>query len=326
MSNLIPKENINLTKAGATNDALVAAFLSGRCEKTILAYRADLKDLQNFIGAATLSETAAQVLRQNAGDANALVLAYKGQLLARNLKAATINRRLASLRSLVKLARTFGLVNWTLEVSNAKSTTYRDTRGPGRTGFQKILDGISSSNPKKAARDSAILRLLHDLGLRRGEVIALDLADVDLNNSAIAIISKGYTDKTILTLPNVTQITLEIWIGMRGSSPGPLFTNFDRTGKGCGRLVGSSIYRLVRRLGDAAGIKTRPHGIRHTAITEAIKAAQTNGVGLEEVRDFSRHADVRTLMIYRDRERNVQGKLAELVAALHPIQNAKSGE
>ena len=37
--------------------------------------------------------------------------------------------------------------------------------------------------------------------------------------------------------------------------------------------------------------------------------------GHEEVLDFSRHADVKTLMIYRDRERNVQGQLAALVAA-----------
>jgi len=58
----------------------------------------------------------------------------------------------------------------------------------------------------------------------------------------------------------------------------------------------------------------RPHGLRHLAITEAYKAAQANGMDLEEVLDFSRHKDVKTLMIYRDRDRNVQGQLAALVA------------
>jgi len=33
------------------------------------------------------------------------------------------------------------------------------------------------------------------------------------------------------------------------------------------------------------------------------------------VTQYSRHRDVRTLMIYRDRERNVQGRLARLVSA-----------
>jgi integrase/recombinase XerC len=74
------------------------------------------------------------------------------------------------------------------------------------------------------------------------------------------------------------------------------------------------VYRLVRDLGGEAGIHARPHGLRHTAITEACKAAQASGIALEEVLDFSRHRDVKVLMIYRDRERNVQGRLAALVA------------
>ena len=60
----------------------------------------------------------------------------------------------------------------------------------------------------------------------------------------------------------------------------------------------------VRRLGEQVGLKVRPHGLRHTAITEACKLAQAKGMGLEEVLDFSRR-----------RERNVQGQLATLVAA-----------
>ncbi len=38
-------------------------------------------------------------------------------------------------------------------------------------------------------------------------------------------------------------------------------------------------------------------------------------MGLEEVLDFSRHRDVKVLMVYRDRERDVQGQLAALVAS-----------
>ena len=62
-------------------------------------------------------------------------------------------------------------------------------------------------------------------------------------------------------------------------------------------------------------LTVRPHGLRHTASTEACKLAQAKGMGLEEVLDFSRHRDVKVLMVYRDRERDVQGQLAALVAA-----------
>ena len=91
------------------------------------------------------------------------------------------------------------------------------------------------------------------------------------------------------------------WLAARGTEAGPLFTNFDRAGKGR-RLTGVSLYRIVRGLGEQHGVKVRPHGLRHTAITEACKAAQANGFGLEEVLDFSRHSrkSIAVLMIYRD--------------------------
>ena len=128
------------------------------------------------------------------------------------------------------------------------------------------------------------------------------------------VLGKGRTQKERLTLPGPTQDALKAWLHVRGTDSGPLFVNSNRTGKR-GRLSGTSIYRMVRGLGRRAGITVRPHGLRHTAITEACKKAQQNGMGLEEVLDFSRHRDVKTLMVYRDRERNVQGQLAAMVAA-----------
>jgi integrase/recombinase XerC len=221
-----------------------------------------------------------------------LALAWRTSLQERRLQAATINRRLAALRSLVQLTRTLGIVPWTLEVQNVRAESCRDTRGPGRRG----------------------VRLLYDLGLRRSEVVALDVNDLDLDAGTLAVLGKGRTQKFKLTLPEPTRAALQGWLEARGTEPGPLFTNFDRARKGC-RLTGRSLYRIVRRLGERVGLKVRPHGLRHTAITEACKVAQANGMGLKEVLDVSRHSDVKVLMVYRDRERDVQGQLATLVAA-----------
>jgi len=102
------------------------------------------------------------------------------------------------------------------------------------------------------------------------------------------------------------------WIEIQGTDDGAMFTNFDHAQKG-ERLTGTSIYRMVRKLGEDIGIMTRPHGIRHTAITEAVKKAKENGIGLEEVLDYSDHKEIKTLLVYRDRERNVQGKLSNLI-------------
>jgi integrase/recombinase XerC len=243
-----------------------------------------------------------------------VALAWKASLQERRLQAATINRRLAALRSLVQLARTLGIVPWALEVQNVRAESYRDTRGPGLSGVRLLLNEVESRRDKKALRDRAALRLLYDLGLRRSEVVALDVDDLDLDAGTVAVLGKGRTQKTKLTLPGPTKEAIRQWLEARGTEMGPLFTNLDRAGKGC-RLTGTSLYRLVRRLGEKVGLRVRPHGLRHTAITEACKLAQAKGLGLEEVLDFSRHRDVKVLMVYRDRERDVQGQLATLVAA-----------
>ena len=73
-------------------------------------------------------------------------------------------------------------------------------------------------------------------------------------------------------------------------------------------------YRIIRDLGAAAGVHVRPHGIRHTAITQAIDAAAKQGLSIDVVRQFSRHRNISTLLIYRDELENKQAAIAELVS------------
>lgn len=291
---------------------LLAAWLDGRSERTRLAYSQDLGSFRAFVGAASLDAAAAHLLGHGQGAANETALAYRAHLRGRGLSAATINRHLASLRSLVQLARTLGMAGFTLEVPNLRAEAYRDTRGPGRGTFRSMVAELAGRADPKAVRDLALLRLLYDLGLRRAEAVGLDLEHLDLAGSRMSVLRKGKTDRVWLTLPAPTVAAVRAWLAVRGEAPGALFLGF-RGGKGK-RLAGSGLYRTVRGLGQAVGAKVRPHGLRHTAITEAVKAAQAHGMSLEEVLDFSGHADVKTLMIYRDRERNVQGRLAALVA------------
>lgn len=313
---IVARPGAGLTRGGLDHAAaarLVDAFLGGRNARTLRAYRQDLEDFRAFVAAVDLDDATNQLMGQGQGAANACALGYKASLRDRELSPATINRRLAALRSLVKLARTLGLVGWTLEIGNAKARAYRDTRGPGRAGFLAMLATLDGRHDAKGHRDRAILRLLFDLGLRRAEVVGLDVSDVEAGT--VSVLGKGREDRETLSLPDATAGALGAWLAVHPSGDGPLFTSFDRANKGQGRLTGAAVYYLVRRCGERAGLgNVRPHGLRHAGITEAVRLAQAHGFGLEEVLDFSRHADVKTLMIYRDRERNVQGRLAELVA------------
>jgi integrase/recombinase XerC len=235
-------------------------------------------------------------------------LHYRNHLHERGMAAATINRRLAALRSMVALAQTIGMATFELKIPGVKAQSYRDTRGPGDDGFHRMLDTLTGRGDQKAIRDHAILRLLHDLALRRGEVVSLDLAHV--RGAFVDVLGKGRGTRQPLEMPKVTLDAVAQWVAMRGGEAGPLFTNLDRARKG-GRLTGTSVYRIVKGIGEDAGLDVWPHGLRHLAITTALEVKSGN---VRAVRDFSRHADVRTVMLYDDNRTSQQGEIAALVA------------
>ena len=301
-SNIIARE---ATTAQDKITSLINAFLSGRNALTIKAYKQDLEAFALFLNAGAVIDASRRLLSVSAGDANALVLGYRSKMIEARLSPATVNRRLAALRALVKLARTLGIVSWSLEIENIKNDSYRDLRGPGQLALRQVISRLSQRQDPKSKRDLAILRLLHDLGLRRGEVVSLDLEHVDLASGTIAVLGKGKTARISLTLPEETKTALTNWLEVRGLAPGALFINFDRAKKGL-RLTGTSLYRLTKSLGLG-----RPHGIRHSSITEALGLMNGN---IRAVSKFSRHADTRTIQLYDDCREDLAGQVARVVA------------
>ena len=162
-----------------------------------------------------------------------MVYRYRCHLLERGMSTATINNRLSAIRSLVRLARTVGLVNWHIEVGNLKSEDYRDMAGPGLGGVRRLLERAGAHKSRAhATRDVAMIRLLFDLGLRRASVTSLDVEHVDLAAGKILVLLKGRTQRSWLSLPAPTREALRAWLYYRGEQPGPLFVNFDRAGEG----------------------------------------------------------------------------------------------
>ena len=288
---------------------LVGAFLSGRNPKTLLAYGKDLQDFSAFLGVSSVNEAAALLLSQGSGPANGLALAYRTHLQERGLSPKTINRRLSSLRSMVKLGRVLGMVSWTLEVEGVKSEAYRDTRGCGADGFRKMLDSLEGAMDAKTIRDRSILRLLFAMALRRGEVCSLDLSHLDLEAGRLSILGKGRTERETLTIPAKVLESLKAWVSVRGEEEGPLFTSLDRAHFGH-RLDGSAIYRIITELGKTVGLVVRPHGLRHAGITQALDL--TNG-NTRAVQRFSRHRKLETLSLYDDSRTDMAGQVAALV-------------
>src|SRR5215210_4106092 len=308
---VIPQSAIRNPQWGRINlyGALLADAGNPRTQRARVQ---DVADLARFLGLADSEAAADLVVAGTAGQANAIALGYGRHLLDRKLAAATINRRLSTLRRLVKLARRLGLIDWAVDVEGLRAEPYRDTAGPGADGWRRLLEAAQDAGDgPKARRDRALLRLLHDNALRRGEVVALDVADLDLEGARVAVVGKGQTERRWLTLNGPTVATLRDWLATRGTAPGPLFVNFDPARKGR-RLTGDGLHEVVRALGRKAGLgrAVRPHGLRHQGITRAL---ELTGGNLRMVQRFSRHRDANTLQVYDDNREDLAGRVADLL-------------
>ena len=68
---------------------------------------------------------------------------------------------------------------------------------------------------------------------------------------------------------------------------------------------------MVRQLGERAGIRARPHGLRHAAVTAALDAFAGD---VRKVAKFSRHRDLNTLTRYDDARRDDAGEVSRRLA------------
>jgi len=291
------------------------SFLEGRSPATRKAYRADLGDFAAFTGDVDPEMAIARLLASDQGAANGKVLEYRNHLLAKKLSPATINRRLATLRSMVKLARMLGRVSWEIDVEGLDAMAYRDTEGPGVETLEKLFALIEERQDAKGRRDLAILRLLFDLGLRRGEVVELDV--IHLSERGVSVLGKGRRVRELLILPDVTRTALNAWLDVHpGGSP--LFVSLDPGAHE--RLTAHGLFAILAAWSASLDKSVRPHGIRHTAITSFLVASNGN---IGAAQSFARHRNANTTMRYNDNRVNARGEAAVTVSGLIPSKAAR---
>lgn len=333
---------------------VVRAFFEGRSPNTRDAYERDLMVFAKFLvenkaipGPVTKTfdpKVAARVaqwyLGVAPGKANLVALRYRTWLLGLGHAGVTVDRRMSALKSLVRIGRLLGIINWAIEVAPAAKAGVRtrEVRGPGKDGVRAMQEVVRRrlqdaatlrrNHPHRsreavfdalrARRDHAILRVLFDMALRRSEAAALTLADLDFQTKRVSVRRKGDGGATqVITLPDQTVPVILRWLDFlkRAGGPtgpeAPLFVPLNNQKIGVGMLTDEGVYRVIVSLGKDAGLKTWPHGLRHAAITEALD--RTNG-DVRAVAKFSGHRKIETVMRYDDDRKDTQGEIANQVA------------
>lgn len=297
---------------------LLTEFLSLQVShRTRETYAKSIDDFFNcLLGQKATTELVGQFLLFSQPQAVALVRRYCSLLVAQGLAPATINLRLSALKSLVNYARSLEACQFSLaDVKSVAVEIYRDTSGVDPSAMRAILDTCDRETTK-GIRDYALLRLLWDNALRRGEIAATNVGDFDAAGKKLWIKGKGKIQKAAINLNPVTVAAIGAMLATRGAvnSSDPLFVSLDYRSGGH-RLTGKSIYEVVNLRSKQAGISKQmsPHRVRHSAITAYLDAS---GGDVRSAQGLSRHKNLNTLTRYDDNRHQYQGKATDVLADL----------
>jgi len=310
------------TKAGRVVEACLDR--GRRSVHTQRAYRDALASLAEFMLGPPDEKTdvdrhieraVGRILKMKPGTALQAVSQFASSLRMAGKSSATIRHRQAVFSSMIGSAARIGESDWSIAVEFEKVSTEADTDGPTRDGVMAMIAATRAiGNQRKRYRDIAIVRLLFDLGLRRGEAVALMLADVDFDRKRLAVVGKGAAGGRVwIDMPHETFAATANWIAMRGYREGPLLISLWPGAKTERPITGEGVAMVTRDLSTAAGIRpVSPHALRHAAITEAVILT---GGDVMAVMRFSRHRDVKMVVKYVDRVRATAGSVARMVAS-----------
>jgi len=147
-----------------------------------------------------------------------------------------------------------------------------------------------------AIRDVLVLELLYGCGIRVGELIGLDLTDVDPARRVVRVLGKGSKERvTPYGLP--AQRALDAYLGVGRpalvrSDSGPALFLGRRGGRLGPREARRVVHAAVAAVPDTPDIG--PHGLRHSAATHVLEG----GADLRSVQELLGHASLATTQIY----------------------------
>lgn len=114
-----------------------------------------------------------------------------------------------------------------------------------------------------ARRDTAILRVLMDCGVRRGELAAMKLDDLDLDDNIVYVMGKGRRPRAI-PFGSKAALALDRYLRARGKHK-LAHQDWLWLGTQGSHLTASGLYQLIERLGERVGItELHPHMLRHS--------------------------------------------------------------
>jgi tyrosine recombinase XerC len=262
---------------------------------TIISYRNDLIQFFNYLKLyRILKDDKIEYVDRS------VMRKYIVYLKKSDYSARSISRKISTVRSFFKFCLREGIikVNPTINLITPKI----DKKLPYFLYLQEVNKLIETplKNTILGIRDRAILELLYGTGIRVGELVNLNICNIDLYEKTIIVFGKGSKER-ILPLGNPSIRAIQEYLTSRNLFEKKIFVNkndlealfLNRLG---GRLTTRSIRRIIIKYMKMAGLnkKISPHVLRHSFATHLLGG----GADLRSVQELLGHKSLSTTQIY----------------------------
>ncbi|MCH7867634.1 MAG: tyrosine recombinase XerC [Myxococcales bacterium] len=306
---------------------------------TLRAYLADVRQFERFLGEGA-GEVAGKDKRRASDPSQVTVRDVRSwlALLHDSNSPTTLGRKLASLRSFFQFMLREDLID--LDPTEGLPAPKIPRRPPRPLPVDDCYSLILNQKRRKQAdkpdpdeelvalRDRALVEFLYGTGIRVGELVALDVRDIELPSAQVRVLGKGRKER-VVPIPKHALAALAEWIEAR-TRPGvlaePLFISLLR-GRGSKepgvrprRLGDRDIRRILSERARDAGIADRvhPHRLRHSYATHLLDM----GADLREIQELLGHSSLSTTQKYTAVSME---QLRRIYDDAHPRSGARSG-
>ncbi|MBH8575209.1 tyrosine-type recombinase/integrase [Nostocaceae cyanobacterium CENA369] len=220
--------------------------------------------------------------------------------LAQKYSPATTNKMLCALRRVLKEALRLELMDakdYAKAVDIQSVKVKRKLKGRALTSAEigALLKVCLDDPTPQGIRDAALIAILRGTGVRRAEVVNLDLKDLSRNGELQVRQGKGDKDRTVY-LPTGAMALVEDWLCVRGRKGGALLCPIRKGGEvQLRRMSSQAVLLIVRKRAAESGVESfSPHDFRRTFCSDLLDS----GTDIVTVQKLAGHASPATTSKY----------------------------
>lgn len=273
---------------------------------TVIAYTKDLNFFQNFLAIEFEHEN---LLEVNYNQIRSWIIA----LVDSGVSNVSVNRKIASLKAFyIFLLKTKQIQISPLIKHKALKTSKQIQIPFSEIELSLVLNKSAYPDGFEGLRDKLIIDLFYTTGIRRAELIALKITNVDISNNTIKVLGKRNKERILPILPIIaTQIVSYLSERVNLEAIKNSDTFFVTT-KGV-KLNISLVYRLINSYFSTVSVKVKksPHVLRHSFATHLLN----NGADINSVKELLGHASLASTQIYTS---SSLSELKKVYGTAHP--------